>query len=284
MYHEVHSSCSAEYKYVSVAEYYCYKVFTCSHLTITLAVCDEAGPPRPGMLPTPPMGGPPMMPMMGPPPHGMMPGGPGKKHVALVASHELLSFYFSLVVKRFLSCVSHQCHMQEAWGHQWEGRCRWCQDHHTWCGTPVPWWCRSDQEWFAQTDKVEGRLCCDQQILSGENTWSLFKFTLNPWTQILSNYDFFYFLPPLVFITIHPIWISFRIFYETSVDFIKQHPQFLVSLGFTVQNSYSIDLMIFSLFLLCCWFKMFLYLICIGLGNKTMLWNKFPLDSFILLF
>uniref|UniRef100_A0A3Q0RNN8 U1 small nuclear ribonucleoprotein C n=1 Tax=Amphilophus citrinellus TaxID=61819 RepID=A0A3Q0RNN8_AMPCI len=39
------------------------------------------GPPRPGMLPTPPMGGPPMMPMMGPPPHGMMPmrppmGGP----------------------------------------------------------------------------------------------------------------------------------------------------------------------------------------------------------------
>uniref|UniRef100_A0A3P9J2H6 U1 small nuclear ribonucleoprotein C n=1 Tax=Oryzias latipes TaxID=8090 RepID=A0A3P9J2H6_ORYLA len=36
------------------------------------------GPPRPGMLPTPPMGGPPMMPMMGPPPHGMMPGGPEK--------------------------------------------------------------------------------------------------------------------------------------------------------------------------------------------------------------
>jgi len=36
------------------------------------------GPPRPGMLPAPPMGGPPMMPMMGPPPHGMMPGGPGK--------------------------------------------------------------------------------------------------------------------------------------------------------------------------------------------------------------
>uniref|UniRef100_A0A8D3CVN0 U1 small nuclear ribonucleoprotein C n=1 Tax=Scophthalmus maximus TaxID=52904 RepID=A0A8D3CVN0_SCOMX len=36
-----------------------------------------SGPPRPGMLPTPPMGGPPMMPMMGPPPHGMMPGGPG---------------------------------------------------------------------------------------------------------------------------------------------------------------------------------------------------------------
>ncbi|XP_054640834.1 U1 small nuclear ribonucleoprotein C isoform X1 [Dunckerocampus dactyliophorus] len=34
------------------------------------------GPPRPGMLPTPPMPGPPMMPMMGPPPHGMMPGGP----------------------------------------------------------------------------------------------------------------------------------------------------------------------------------------------------------------
>ncbi|XP_071398421.1 U1 small nuclear ribonucleoprotein C isoform X1 [Centroberyx affinis] len=37
----------------------------------------HSGPPRPGMLPTPPMGGPPMMPMMGPPPHGMMPGGPG---------------------------------------------------------------------------------------------------------------------------------------------------------------------------------------------------------------
>lgn len=40
---------------------------------------NTGGPPRPGMLPTPPMGGPPMMPMMGPPPHGMMPGGPGKK-------------------------------------------------------------------------------------------------------------------------------------------------------------------------------------------------------------
>lgn len=40
---------------------------------------NSGGPPRPGMLPTPPMGGPPMMPMMGPPPHGMMPGGPGKK-------------------------------------------------------------------------------------------------------------------------------------------------------------------------------------------------------------
>lgn len=41
-------------------------------------VIKPGGPPRPGMLPTPPMGGPPMMPMMGPPPHGMMPGGPGE--------------------------------------------------------------------------------------------------------------------------------------------------------------------------------------------------------------
>ncbi|KAH0618810.1 hypothetical protein JD844_018294, partial [Phrynosoma platyrhinos] len=35
------------------------------------------GPPRPGMMPAPHMGGPPMMPMMGPPPPGMMPVGPG---------------------------------------------------------------------------------------------------------------------------------------------------------------------------------------------------------------
>ncbi|KAF7253258.1 U1 small nuclear ribonucleoprotein C [Varanus komodoensis] len=34
------------------------------------------GPPRPGMMPAPHMGGPPMMPMMGPPPPGMMPVGP----------------------------------------------------------------------------------------------------------------------------------------------------------------------------------------------------------------
>ena len=53
---------------------------------------NTGGPPRPGMLPTPPMGGPPMMPMMGPPPHGMMPGGPGKKH-------------FSLTTKLFLMCL-----------------------------------------------------------------------------------------------------------------------------------------------------------------------------------
>lgn len=52
------------------------------------SVSNAAGPPRPGMLPTPPMGGPPMMPMMGPPPHGMMPGGPGKKHFSLI-------FFFS---------------------------------------------------------------------------------------------------------------------------------------------------------------------------------------------
>lgn len=43
-----------------------------------VCVNKAGGPPRPGMLPTPPMGGPPMMPMMGPPPHGMMPGGPGE--------------------------------------------------------------------------------------------------------------------------------------------------------------------------------------------------------------
>lgn len=51
--------------------------------TLTLTVWEAGGPPRPGMLPTPPMAGPPMMPMMGPPPHGMMPGGPGKTHSAL---------------------------------------------------------------------------------------------------------------------------------------------------------------------------------------------------------
>uniref|UniRef100_A0A8D1WZG7 U1 small nuclear ribonucleoprotein C n=1 Tax=Sus scrofa TaxID=9823 RepID=A0A8D1WZG7_PIG len=39
-----------------------------------------AGPPRPGMMPAPHMGGPPMMPMMGPPPPGMMPVGPGSQH------------------------------------------------------------------------------------------------------------------------------------------------------------------------------------------------------------
>lgn len=50
------------------------------HLLI-LIVWITGGPPRPGMLPAPPMGGPPMMPMMGPPPHGMMPGGPGRKIV-----------------------------------------------------------------------------------------------------------------------------------------------------------------------------------------------------------
>lgn len=42
-----------------------------------LCLC-SAGPPRPGMMPAPHMGGPPMMPMMGPPPPGMMPVGPGK--------------------------------------------------------------------------------------------------------------------------------------------------------------------------------------------------------------
>lgn len=55
----------------------------------SFAVCDSGGPPRPGMLPTPPMGGPPMMPMMGPPPHGMMPGGPGKKHVPVTQHHTI---------------------------------------------------------------------------------------------------------------------------------------------------------------------------------------------------
>lgn len=45
---------------------------------LTSSVWITGGPPRPGMLPAPPMGGPPMMPMMGPPPHGMMPGGPGR--------------------------------------------------------------------------------------------------------------------------------------------------------------------------------------------------------------
>lgn len=45
---------------------------------VFVSVCEPGGPPRPGMLPTPPMGAPPMMPMMGPPPHGMMPGGPGE--------------------------------------------------------------------------------------------------------------------------------------------------------------------------------------------------------------
>lgn len=47
---------------------------------IDIVVCNSGGPPRPGMLPTPPMGGPPMMPMM-PPPHGMMPAGPGRNHI-----------------------------------------------------------------------------------------------------------------------------------------------------------------------------------------------------------
>uniref|UniRef100_A0A3B4BGA6 U1 small nuclear ribonucleoprotein C n=1 Tax=Periophthalmus magnuspinnatus TaxID=409849 RepID=A0A3B4BGA6_9GOBI len=46
---------------------------------LMIMVAFYSGPPRPGMLPTPPMGGPPMMPMMGPPPHGMMPGGPGMR-------------------------------------------------------------------------------------------------------------------------------------------------------------------------------------------------------------
>jgi len=46
------------------------------HVT-DLCLC-SAGPPRPGMMPAPHMGGPPMMPMMGPPPPGMMPVGPGK--------------------------------------------------------------------------------------------------------------------------------------------------------------------------------------------------------------
>lgn len=36
------------------------------------------GPPRPGMMPAPPMAGPPMMQMMGPPPPGMIPLGHGK--------------------------------------------------------------------------------------------------------------------------------------------------------------------------------------------------------------
>lgn len=47
---------------------------------IDIIVWNLGGPPRPGMLPTPPMGGPPMMPMM-PPPHGMMPAGPGRTFV-----------------------------------------------------------------------------------------------------------------------------------------------------------------------------------------------------------
>lgn len=58
--------------------------------TLIFAVYNTGGPPRPGMLPTPPMGGPPMMPMMGPPPHGMMPGGPGKKRVSLMKLHSFL--------------------------------------------------------------------------------------------------------------------------------------------------------------------------------------------------
>uniref|UniRef100_A0A3B1IUW4 U1 small nuclear ribonucleoprotein C n=1 Tax=Astyanax mexicanus TaxID=7994 RepID=A0A3B1IUW4_ASTMX len=47
------------------------------HNINTIHSFTKGGPPRPGMLPAPPMGGPPMMPMMGPPPHAMMPGGPG---------------------------------------------------------------------------------------------------------------------------------------------------------------------------------------------------------------
>lgn len=65
---------------------YCPSIVT----TLTFDACDTGGPPRPGMLPTPPMGGPPMMPMMGPPPHGMMPGGPGKTHVSLTKLHSCL--------------------------------------------------------------------------------------------------------------------------------------------------------------------------------------------------
>lgn len=47
-------------------------------IDIFVFCCTLAGPPRPGMMPAPHMGGPPMMPMMGPPPPGMMPVGPGK--------------------------------------------------------------------------------------------------------------------------------------------------------------------------------------------------------------
>nr|CBN80717.1 U1 small nuclear ribonucleoprotein C [Dicentrarchus labrax] len=64
--------------------------------TLTLGAYYTGGPPRPGMLPTPPMGGPPMMPMMGPPPHGMMPGGP-----AVVINHHLkLRIPFAVTFRR----------------------------------------------------------------------------------------------------------------------------------------------------------------------------------------
>lgn len=59
-------------------------------------VCNVGGPPRPGMLPTPPMGGPPMMPMM-PPPHGMMPAGPGQNHVC-VQSVSIVTIYVTFSV------------------------------------------------------------------------------------------------------------------------------------------------------------------------------------------
>lgn len=55
----------------------------CSGLTLYFF---SGGPPRPGMLPAPPMGGPPMMPMM-PPPHAMMPGGPGRTCLDLHVAH-----------------------------------------------------------------------------------------------------------------------------------------------------------------------------------------------------
>lgn len=78
---------------------------TAVHCVLTFAVCNTGGPPRPGMLPTPPMGGPPMMPMMGPPPHGMMPGGPGNKHVSLTELQSFLtsSFLADSAVARLFS-------------------------------------------------------------------------------------------------------------------------------------------------------------------------------------
>jgi hypothetical protein len=77
---------------------------TCQHVKAltTSSLCIVAGPPRPGMMPAPHMGGPPMMPMMGPPPPGMMPVGPGKSErvtaqCALLGLHAGMSSVESLL-------------------------------------------------------------------------------------------------------------------------------------------------------------------------------------------
>lgn len=175
-------------------------------------------------------------------------------------------------MKRFLSCVSHQCHRHEATNGRTDADDAWTTTHDA---SPPS---HDDAGQTRNGSPRQIRLRGGFVVINRFCPVKTLGFFLNSAVNLehksflIMTFLIFFFFAPSGIYTIH-IWNSFR-FFKQLLNFLKQHPQFLVSLRFTVQSTYStnmFDLMVFSRFLLCCWFKMFLYIICIGLGNKTML-------------